>query len=691
MGQALVTLPDGRKARVTYDSPEQLDATVSDLVAHGAQPPQQPKDAPIENPVSKVLNNTIGAVMDPIMHVGSGMVASAVGGLRGLATAAAPSNAGNRMGAAADAVQQTQGAMTYQPSTAAGQVTTKVATFPFELLNKATNYAGEKTSDIAHSLGASPEVSAGLGTAVNTGLSFAIPAKIAKGFKAKEAPVTPEATAQEYVARNLDTPWDSLSDKTKQTLTSIAEDSKRLDSLDSKAVERQARLDALNVPATRGQITRDLPQLTREENITKSDAGQPIRDVNAAQDTRLHELVDKLRADTGSQVTTRQGLGKSVQDEALRAKESASKSNYNGLYNKARATEPDATVPAAPMYELLKSNPEIQHLGWLKLWLDKAKLTSDVAEVPPSAIVDSAGKPMVEGTPATKITREVSLKELDDLRRKASGISKGGGDNSYYAGEVVKAIDQTFEAVPEASKAWTEARNAFKEHKKQFEDQRAVEKLTGNRSRTDRNVALEDTFDQVVLKGSAEDIAKVRESLVSGGTDATRAKGIQAWKDIQAATLDYLKEKAAGKREIVGEKNQLQFNSTFRDAFNELEKDGKIDLVFTPEQAKMLRQINKIVGDVRTKPAGRIAGSDTAPRIMAMLERVSSIPVAGKTIVGAVKAAQMLHGLGKDAALAKKATRSPIDETAAQVKQNTARDTAVKNFSKYIPGTQKQN
>lgn len=484
----------------------------------------------------------------------------------------------------------------------------------------------------------------------------------AKTFKPLSS-VEATAKARQYVGNNTNLDWNSLSDKTRQTLTSIAQDSKNFDGLDPQAIERQARLDSLGVPATRGQVTRDLAQLTREENITKSDAGQPVRDVTAAQDTRLHQLVDTLRTSTGAKAETRQATGGSVQG-AARAEESASHANYDALFKKARATEPTATVSAAPMAELLKNNPEIQHLGFLKSWLDKAKLATTTPEVAPSSVLDASGKPMIEGTPAKTETRGVNLVELDDLRRKAGGIMKGGGDNAYYAGEVVKAIDQSFDDIPAAAKAWTEARSAFKAHKMQFEDQAAVDKLVGNKSRTDRNTALEDTFDQVVLRGSTEDIGKVKKLLVSGSTK-DKVQGAQAWKDIQGATLDYLKEKAAGKRAIVGEKNQLQFNSTFRDAFNELEKDGKIGAVFSPAQANMLRQINDAVGDVRTKPAGRIAGSDTTPRILAMLEKVSKLPLIGNITSGTVKFGMKLNELGKEGKEISRATTTPLDEAAS--------------------------
>lgn len=57
MSEALVTLPDGRKAKITFDSPEQLDATIADLSkgATGAgvdTKPDKPSDAPADKPAS---------------------------------------------------------------------------------------------------------------------------------------------------------------------------------------------------------------------------------------------------------------------------------------------------------------------------------------------------------------------------------------------------------------------------------------------------------------------------------------------------------------------------------------------------------------------------------------------------------------------------------------------------------------
>jgi hypothetical protein len=407
--------------------------------------------------------------------------------------------------------------------------------------------------------------------------------------------------------------------------------------------------------------------LTREENITKTDAGQPIRDINAAQDQRLHGLIDELRKGTGATAETRQAVGESVQG-AARSKLDLLKKKAGEAYTLAERTgdmmEP---VDVAPLKD------------WLKNPINKRNAPSLEGAI---ADFEKGGK--------------ISINELEQIRQEQSSISKSGDKSAHYAGEAVAVIDNILDQ--NGSAAYKNARQAWKAMKGEFDRQGRVAKLVSEKGyTTDRAVALEDTFDEVVLKGSAADIQKVKQSLTTGGDTKTQGRGTQAWKDLQAATLDYLKEKAAGKRAIVGEKNQLQFNSTFRDAFNELDKDGKIDAIFSPQQAQMLRKINDAVGDVRTKPAGRVAGSDTTPRLLAMLEKVSKLPVIGDVAAGSVKAVNKLREMGKESKDVAQAMRSPVDETARSVNKqqkqaqiDLQRRKALKEVAPFAPTTQER-
>jgi hypothetical protein len=657
----------------------------------------------------------------------SSAVAAPVAGLAGMAQGAKNVVSGDSTNmSAADRVAQVQSGMTYEPRTEGGQSALKYATTPLRLLGEGAEWTGGKAAQGASALGASPEVAGGVGAAVDTALQAApsvlLPELAGKGplgariaARAKppaprveptiapqpaapgaqpsatppqlpsrapgqveftadpNAPKAPLQTparqtaaqrAESYVRDRVGVDWSGLSSGLKDTITAIAQDAGALDKLDPQQVARKARLDAAGIKGTRGQVERNLAQLTKEENLVKSEAGGEIRNIKADQDTQLHQLVDNLRKESGAKAETRSQVGKSVQDSGLRARLRESKSNYDKLYKAARETEPEATVSTDPMYDFVRGNPEvlnpaIQHLNWLQGWLKKAGIES---ETPTAPVKEGVAEP--SGNVSETTRRGVKLTELDDLRKKALSIAKGGGDNAHYAGEVIKAIDKSFEEIPEAAKAWKQARDAFKAHKTEFDEQGIIKKLATDKSRTDRRAALEDTLDTVV-RGSAEDIGKIKASLLEegrGATPETKAAGTQAWKDIQGGVIDKLKEAATGKREIGNEQGVTQFNSSFRNLFNELDKDGKIDAVFSPEQARRLRDINKLVEDLRTTPSGRVAGSDTVPRLVSMLDKVGEIPGIGgiaKTIAGGVT---KLYKAGEEGRQVRRAQSDPLQE-----------------------------
>lgn len=470
---------------------------------------------------------------------------------------------------------------------------------------------------------------------------------------------TPAVAAQEYV-KKLGLEWSKLTDKFKSTLTSIAQDAKRLDKLDPEAVKRKARLDAQGLPATRGQVTRDLGQLTAEENITKSAAGAPVRNINAEQDRILHERIDNLRNQTGATAATKQQVGGSVQG-SLRSKLRQAKSSASEAYTLANKLGEGEITQVKPLEDFLKDPINDANVG-----TDiRARLKSYSSE---------------DGS--------ISLKHLEDIRQELIQNAKNPNKGGHYAGEAVKVIDSIMDDA--GSSAYKNARASWKAMKDEFDKQGRVKKLVSEKGMSsDRATALEDTWNTVVRKGSAEDIQKVRKSLTSSnGNVKTLAQGQQAWRDVQGATIDYLKEAAAGKRSIPGEKGSLQFNSTFLDAVHELDSDGKLDVVFSKPIADQIRKLAEVTRDVRTKPAGRIAGSDTGPRILNFLEKLSMVPVIGKYAAGVGKLGQKVAGMGEETRQAARAKGSPFEDEAAKVGDATSmarRKNTLKDLGSFAP------
>jgi hypothetical protein len=602
--------------------------------------------------------------------------------------------AGEKAKRAAEASQGVTEAMTYEPRTEAGKALTGAAAKVLGLPGELGEYAQEKVGKAL-----AGKVSVGTEEAARATVRM-IPEVVAtvagarageglgKGSAAAGRAVTGEAraaasasldAAKDFVTNKLGIKWDEVPPGLRKKLQTVARDPQELAKLDRDTVEREARAERLGYPITRGDAARNLGQQSREDVIKKAGDENPIRDIRTAQDLALHGAVDQVRKSTGATAKTHEQIGQSVQDEGIRTKAKASKAAYNAAFDKARETEPNATVSADPLYEALSKNPDIQELGFVERWLKKAKIEQKGAgpggPIQLSTDIGKALKSKAKGAAEEIGRRPISLDELQNLREHAGEVARSGrGSEKYVAGKLVKAIDQSFEKIPPAAKAWKEARDLYDAHQKEFEKTGINKALGSNKPKsTDRRVDVEKTVAKV-MRSSKEDIGKLKKTLTTGGTDATRTAGTRAWRNIQAGVLDELKEAAKGKRKIPGEKGQPQFQSTFLDLFNKLEANGKIDVIFDKAQAAKLREIAKAVQDVRTKSNVGISGSDTATNLAAQntlskLEKLSLVPF-GKTLAGAAKIGQSILKAGQTERELAHAKTTPVTEAATKAKSS---------------------
>ncbi|HXN95983.1 MAG TPA: hypothetical protein VN879_15875 [Candidatus Acidoferrales bacterium] len=576
----------------------------------------------------------------------TGAAGAVVGGLAGLA------------GGDPKAIQES---MTYQPRTDSGKMISGAIAAPFNALAKGADAAGQALMDKGYqdpemaTFGdttkgtVTPAMAAGANTAIQAApmLLGLKGAKVASGAGAATA-----AKAAEAYAGRIGLVWNDLAAKTRETLTSIAKDSKNLDNLDPTAVKRVARAQAVGAPISRGQATRSLEQLTHEENISRAASGKPVREINTAQDLALHKKLDTVRPP--SKVETRSQLGESVQG-AERAKLRTLEADYRAKYRKAKqGGETASPVDATPLDDWLNVPANKRNAGFLRQALEDYKK-------------DASGS--------------IRINDLEEVRKEAN-VKVGSADKTeaHYAKQAVKVIDDILDQA--GGDAYKTARKAFAKTKAEFDRQGLIKSLTSEKGRTtDRAVALEDTFDKVVRSGSNEQLKGLIDSLTKGGTKKTQARGAVAVDDLRAATIDYLKEKAAGKRAIRGEDEQLQFNSSFIDAVDELDKDGKLDTLFGPAAKATLRQLREATRDLRTKPADRIAGPNTTPRMIAMIDKLSHVP--GMHTIGTVikKGAEKLH----EAADAKAATVNPLEQAAKDANQAVKRKNTLQDLQRAAP------
>ena len=745
MGTAVVTLPDGKKARVTFTDQAQLDATVNDLVKqHPSRETQAEKFRP-----SSPLDRVSEAVGEPALQMATGAAGAAVGGVEGIARGIGAGAASLAQGEglerarqafadeATDTIHQREQQLTRQPRTATGKAASEVVSAPFTLLSKAGDVAGRKVADVT----GSPALGAAVNTAIQAAPGFILPgaraalrasraagAQLSASGAPRAAPFEPgdvprdvpqpetagaqpgataaqpgataapgpgqgpgaapgapgaapgrpatpppmSATEQRAAAyaRSIGLDWTRLAVGTRKALTTIAQDAQALERLKPADVRRQAHLASLRVPvrATRGQLTQDPVELRREAVAATTSSGEPIRDIDTAANRDIQANLEVLRgrlagrrgsleeaADTEGNV--REGLvrsptkaptevGESVQG-AARKQAAASKRNYQQLYKKARETEPDAKVPIAPVIELLSSNPEIQHLGWVQGWLSKAAKITESGEAP----------------------SDVTLNELHDLRSTANDIARTGGKEGHYAGQVVKAIDAAMESAPEGAAAWRAANKAFREHQAQFKDQGIIGKLVSQKKGgADRSLALEKTW-KTISGGPLEQIRQVKETLLRTGSRENRIAGAKAWADLRAETVNRILEDARNVTSKDPAERNLLTAAALQRSIRRIPRQNLEELIgkgATRELYDILR--------AREITRGRTTQSGTVPNLLVMAEKiVSHLPVAGKYAAGAVKGLRKLGELGEGAKAAERAAVSPLEETARDVERLSRR------------------
>lgn len=608
----------------------------------------------------------------------SNAITTPIAGVAGLVSA--PFVGGERAAGIIRSVQD----IGYKPQSMAGQQTAEVMGNVLDKANRPGEYIAEKTG--------SPALGAAVTTTLQGGAAMLDPAvrgafrsvggsavraatRAPKPAPAAAAGPSAQATqaAQNYASSNgLD--WASLSDGVRTRLAQIAQTSGDFSGLDPAAIRRQAQFESMPVPVptTRGVLEQSEPAMRNEVNASSTRAGIPVKKRMEATNSALLANLDVLKGKvagaggTAAKATTPEEAGAAVQG-AARGKQAQIKSQVNDLYAKARATEPDAAVSLQPVTDLLTSNPEIQHLGWVQSWLNKgakARQNLDAATLPRGA--------EAEGPVAMT---DAKLSELHDLRSQASAIRGTGGKEGYYAGEVVKAIDGAMQSVPEGAKAWKAANSAYSAMKQEFSDQGAVSDLVSNASRTDRTTALSNTV-KAVTSGAPEEIRQIKRTLLTGGDEASRTAGRQAWREVRSQVIDQIKEDATKGLARTETGEPILTPGALNAA---IKKYGpqKLDEIFGPGTTRQLYDILDVTKLAKVIPdaGGANVGSSTVRNALAFLEKgltatVSKVPGIGRAVAGGIDAGIERFAAG---AAAKKATTTPLNEIADRAARSTSR------------------
>lgn len=367
------------------------------------------------------------------------------------------------------------------------------------------------------------------------------------------------------------------------------------------ALQRRQMAEQLPVPIklTKGQADRSFEQQRFEQEAAKDpNTGAALRDRFAQQNEDILKNFDAFVDATGAEAPNLRATGVAV-DKALVAKAARDKAEIRVAYKEAEK--------AGEMSEPVATDKIISFLNESY----SAESVAPVLKAARAELVRLGGATLDEA--GNLSPRELTLKSTEDLRRFVNKVTGTDPTNIKYAADIKSVIDGVTEGA--GGNIYRKARALRLRYAEQYENRAVIAKLLRtNRGTQDRTVALEDVWNHTILKGSKDDVRVVRKVLQTSGDD-----GKQAWRELQGATISWMKEEATKGVATDVRGNPIISAAGLNKAIRSLDHDEKLDFIFGKKGAQQLRDINDLAKVVFTSPPGSTNSSNTASVILAAL------------------------------------------------------------------------
>ena len=391
-------------------------------------------------------------------------------------------------------------------------------------------------------------------------------------------------------------------------------------------IRRVTTAEGLRVPVTltRGAAQRDAAQLAFEKEQMKGEFGAPLR--NRAEENNLQILqnFDATIDATGAQAAFAgpSATGGSVVN-ALSKGWQAAKNKTRVAYTKAKnSPEAQADVDTNLVVTIGKGDQEITDslIGYIN---------SKITGLPSSVVPDTARKLLIKLDLAAAddagnlIAKPATVGKLEEFRKELSGTAKFD-DNVGLREETIlkKLVDAQTD--PVSGPLYKEARSLRTKQANKYEDRAIVARLIKNRAgMKDPQVAVDQVFQRSILNGSPEEITFLKRVLLTSGKD-----GQQAFKELQAATAQHIRDQATSGVGTDSAGRALVSPAKLNQIVSQLDKNGRLDIVFGKQEAARMRDLNEVVKYVTTVPPGTLINSSgTVGTLLAAIAETGAVGV----------------------------------------------------------------
>jgi len=384
------------------------------------------------------------------------------------------------------------------------------------------------------------------------------------------------------------------------------------------AMRRVTTAEGLRVPVTltKGAAQRDAAQLAFEKEQMKGEFGAPLR--NRAEENNLQILqnFDATIDATGAQAAFAgpSATGSSVV-KALSTGWEAAKNKTRVAYTKAKKSpEAQAAVDTNSVVTIGKGDQEVTNslIGYIN-----GKITG----LPSSLVPDTARKLLIKLDLAAAddagnlISKPATVGKLEEFRKELSGTAKFDDAVGMREETILKKLVDA-QTSPVSGPLYTEARGLRTKQANKFEDRAIVARLITNRAgMKDPQVAVDQVFQRSILNGSPEEITFLKRVLLTSGKD-----GQQAFKELQAATAQHIRDQSTSGVGTDSAGRALVSPAKLNQVVSQLDKNGRLDIIFGKQEAGRIRDLDEVVKYVTTVPPGTLVNtSGTAGTLLAAL------------------------------------------------------------------------
>jgi hypothetical protein len=385
-----------------------------------------------------------------------------------------------------------------------------------------------------------------------------------------------------------------------------------------EVLQRITTAEGLRVPVTltKGAAERDAGQLAFEKEQIKGEFGAPLR--NRAEENNLQVLqnFDAAIDATGAEAAFAgpSATGGSVVN-ALSSGYQAAKNKTNVAYTTAKKSpEAQAAVDTNTVVTIGRGDQEITNslIGYIN-----GKITG----LPSSVVPDTARKLLTKldladvDEAGNLIAKPATVGRLEEFRKELSGTAKFDDLVGLREETILKKLIDA-QTEPVSGPLYKQARALRTEQARKFENRAIVARLIKNRKgMEDPQVAVDQVFQRSVLGGSPEEITFLKRVLKTSGPD-----GQQAFKELQAATFQHIRDRATSNVGTDSSGRPLVSPAKLNDVVNQLDKNGRLDIIFGKQEAQRMRDLNEVVKYVTTVPPGTLINSSgTAGTLMAAM------------------------------------------------------------------------